>query len=124
MTSVLITNQTRPFPQPLKVAWCASFGSKLRGLMFRPALGAGEGILMVQTSEDRLNAAIHMFFMQFDIAVIWLDRNLRVVDSRLARRWRPMYAPIRPAKYILEIHPSRLQDFGINDQLSTTPCEK
>ena len=124
MTSVVIANQTQSLTQPLTVAWCASFGSKLRGLMFRPSLGAEEGILMVQTSEDRVNAAIHMFFMQFDIAVIWLDRDMRVVDRCLARRWRPMYAPARPAKYILEIHPNRLQDFQVNDQLSTAPCEK
>lgn len=78
---------------------------------------------MVQTVEDRLNAAIHMLFMNFDIAVIWLDRNLTVVDAQFARRWRPAYTPSRAAKYVLEIHPSRLNDFQLNDRILIETCK-
>lgn len=72
---------------------------------------------MVQPRADRLDAAIHMFFMNFDIAVIWADEHLLVVDVQLARRWRPAYAPAKAAKYVLETHPDRLKDYTIGDQL-------
>ena len=90
--------------------------------MFRRAIGAHEGLLMVQPRTDRMDAAIHMFFMRFDIAVIWADSELRVVDVQLARRWRPAYVPARAAKYVLEIHPDRLKDYSIGDQLVIEKC--
>lgn len=72
---------------------------------------------MVQPRADRLDASIHMFFMNFDIAVIWADNDLRVVDVKYARRWRPYYAPSKAAKFVLETHPKRLKDFQVGDQL-------
>lgn len=77
---------------------------------------------MEQVTEDRINAAIHMFFMNFDLTVVWLDRNLRVVDVQYARRWRPAYTPAKPARYVLELHPDRLNDFQTGDQLVFEPC--
>lgn len=85
--------------------------------MFRKSLGEHEGILLVQPRSDRVDSAIHMFFMNFDIAVIWADPDLRVVDIQYARRWRPYYAPKKAAKYVLETHPNRLKDYQIGDQL-------
>ncbi len=77
---------------------------------------------MVQPRADRVDAAIHMFFMNFDIAVIWADESLRVVDAQLARRWRPAYAPAKAAKYVLETHPDRLGEFAAGDQLVLEKC--
>ncbi len=122
MPLVFIHNKTHPTQQPLQARYCASFFGRLHGLMFQKAIASHEGLLMVQPRSDRLDAAIHMFFMNFDIAVIWADENLRVVDARLARRWRPAYAPARAAKYVLETHPERLKDFEIGDQLVLEPC--
>lgn len=76
---------------------------------------------MVQDTQSRVNASIHMFFMNFDIAVIWLDNHLQVVDVKIARKWQPMVAPISPARYILETHPDRISDFNIGDQIEITP---
>jgi uncharacterized membrane protein (UPF0127 family) len=122
MQLVYIHNQTHPSKKPLQARYCASFLGRLRGLMFQKTIGAHQGLLMVQPRPDRLDAAIHMFFMNFDIAVIWADEHLRVVDVRYARRWRPAYAPARAAKYVLETHPDRLKDFEIGDQLVIDPC--
>ncbi len=122
MQQVLIHNQTHPSPAPLQARYCASFLCRLRGLMFQKSLAKHEGLLMVQPRSDRVDAAIHMFFMNFDIAVIWADEQLRVVDAQLARRWRPAYAPAKAAKYVLETHPDRLDDFKIGDQLVLDPC--
>lgn len=77
---------------------------------------------MVQPRADRLDASIHMFFMSFDIAVVWADAQLKVVDVQLARRWRPAYFPSAAAKYVLEIHTDRLNDFHPNDQLVLETC--
>jgi hypothetical protein len=58
-----------------------------------------------------------MFFMKYDLAVIWLDRGLKVVDVQVARRWRPAYTPARPALYVLETHPDHAADFHCGDQV-------
>ena len=73
---------------------------------------------MVQKMESRANSAIHMFFVKMDLGVIWLDSSQKIVDIQLAKSWQPMYTPQFPAKYILEIHPQRLPEFKIGDQLS------
>lgn len=122
MQPVNIKNQDHPLKIPIQARTCDTFLSRLRGLMFEKSLGPNEGILMVQPTVTRYDAAIHMLFMNFDIAVIWADAQLRVVDTRLARRWRPAYSPQKPAKYVLEIHPDRLQDFAVGDQLVLEKC--
>lgn len=122
MAQVLLINQTHPGPTPIQAKYCASFFCRLRGLMFRKTLADHEGLLMVQPRVDRVDASIHMFFMSFDIAVVWADAQLKVVDVQLARRWRPAYFPAVAAKYILEIHADRLNDFYLNDQLVLEPC--
>ncbi len=122
MQLVLIHNQTHPTKEPLQAHYCASFLGRLRGLMFQKSIRPHAGLLMVQPRADRLDAAIHMFFMNFDIAVVWADEQLRVVDLKYARRWRPAYAPAKAAKYVLETHPDRLKDFEIGDQLVIAQC--
>jgi len=96
---------------------CDHFFSKFRGLMLRKTLAVNEGIMLVSDPPGILNTSIHMFFMRFDIAVIWLDENQMVVDKTLARAWRPYYTSKKPARYILEIHSSRINDFNIGDRV-------
>mgnify|MGYP000940287118 CR=1 FL=1 len=118
MRTYRIENQTHPLTSPLLVARCETFFSQLRGLMFRRELDPQSGLLFVEGNNSRINSSIHMFFMNFDIAVIWADTNKKVVDVQLARRWPPFYFPAQPAAYILELHTSRLNDFSIGDQLA------
>ncbi|MCX7681164.1 MAG: DUF192 domain-containing protein [Anaerolineae bacterium] len=96
---------------------CASFCCRLRGLMFRRPLGDGEGLWLVGEQESRLATAIHMLFVFFPIAAIWLDRNGRVVDARLARPFRPVYIPRAPARDVLEGPPGLLERVNIGDIL-------
>jgi uncharacterized membrane protein (UPF0127 family) len=117
MHTVDIINVTLPKQPPLRVKHCHTFWSKFRGLMFRRQLQPNDGILLVEASDSRVNASIHMLFMWIDLCVVWINHNQQVVDVALARRWRPMYAPKAPAQYILETHPDRLQDFRIGDQV-------
>lgn len=122
MKSVLILNQTHPAAQPIRAPYCDAFFGRFRGLMLRKEIAPHEGLLMVQPKADRIDSAIHMFFMNFDIAVIWADAQMRVVDAQIARRWRPAYAPAKAARFILETHPDRLKDFQVGDQLDFAPC--
>ncbi len=88
--------------------------------MLRKSLAEREGLLLVESNESRLNAAIHMLFMRFDIAVVWLDNNLCVVDAQKALRWRASYMPAKPARYTLETRPEYLPEFHVGDQIVIT----
>ncbi len=117
MRFIEIRNTSSPLKSPIQAGICETFVQKLRGLMFFSSIGLNDGRLFVEKAESKLNTSIHMFFMNFDITVVWLDRHLVVVDVLVAKKWRPYYAPSRPAQYTLELHAARLQDFHIGDQL-------
>jgi len=114
---MIVRNETRNEHLLGQVRRCASFLCRLRGLTFRRTLGADEGLLLVGTRESRADAAIHMFFVFFSIAAIWLDGEGRVVDAQLARPFRPLYVPRGPARDVLEGPPSILERVQIGDQL-------
>lgn len=96
---------------------CASFLCRLRGLTFRRSLADDEGLLLVGRRESRTDATIHMFFVFFPIAAVWLDGDGRVVDTCLARPFRPLYVPRAPARDVLEGSPALLERVQIGDQL-------
>ena len=100
-----------------RVKWCASFGSKLRGLMFHRAIAADEGLVLAETRSSIAATSIHMFFVPFDIAAIWLNENFQVVHKVRAKSWRPYYAAPQPAKYVLEGPPTLLEQVMIGERL-------
>lgn len=110
-------NETRSEQLLGRVRLCASFLCRLRGLTFRRTLSDNEGLLLMGHRESRADTAIHMFFVFFPIATIWLDRNGRVVDAQLARPFRPLYVPRAPARDVLEGPPTLLEQVRIGDQL-------
>ena len=114
---VYIKNTNRPIKDPPRIEWCESFASRLRGLMFRSQLATDEGLLLVGDRDSRLDSAIHMFFVPFDLTVVWINSSLEVVDKLIARRWRPAYIPKQSARYILEIHPDRFDDYQVGDRV-------
>lgn len=114
---VLVQNLTRPKTHPIQARYCSSFLCRLRGLTFRRGMAAGEGLLLVQGRDSRIDASIHMLFVWIDLAVVWINHAQQVVDVQLARRWRPAYLPARPARYVLEMAPEHLEDFNVGDQL-------
>ncbi len=120
MKYIRITNLSQPDKQPIVAKYCQSFFCQLRGLMFTRHLPDHQGLLLVQGSDSRLNSSIHMMFMWIDLAVIWLNSELRVVDAVLARRWKFVYLPKQPAKYVLETSVGSLHDFSIGDTVNFT----
>lgn len=110
-------NETRGEQLLARVRRCTGFLCRLRGLTFRRALDGDEGLLLVGNRENRTDTAIHMFFVFFPIAAIWLDRDGRVVDARLAHPFRPIYVPQAPARDILEGPPAILEQVQAGDRL-------
>jgi uncharacterized membrane protein (UPF0127 family) len=111
------SNETRGERLLGRVRRCASFLCRLRGLTWRRTLDDDEGLLLVGQRESRADAAIHMFFVFFPIAVVWLDKEGRVVDAQLARPFRPLYVPRAGARDVLEGPPSLLRRVEVGDQL-------
>jgi uncharacterized membrane protein (UPF0127 family) len=58
-----------------------------------------------------------MLFMFFSIAAVWMDNEGRVVDAKLAKPWRPMYVPAKPARYMIEARPVVLDRVKVGDRL-------
>lgn len=72
--SVTISGSDRVVGDRIREA--VTFEARLIGLMGRPGLSVGEGLLLRDTP------AIHMCFMRFPIDAIFLDEQSRVVSVR------------------------------------------
>jgi len=116
MKNVVIRKVSSP-DAVVTVKCCDSFFSKLMGLLFSKELGQDSGLIFIEKNETRINTAIHMLFMNFDITVLWLDKNRVVVDKVLAKKWAPMYVPKKPAQFVLELHYSKINEYSVGDQL-------
>jgi uncharacterized membrane protein (UPF0127 family) len=112
---ISVENKSRKVDEALKVRFCDTFLTQLRGLTLRAPIARDEGLLLVGTRDSRLDASIHMLFVSFDLTVVWISSEMKVVDKVLARSWRPAYFPKEAAKFVLEIHSSRWEDFQIGD---------
>lgn len=113
--TIAIENKNRIIEGELRIKYCDTFFTQLRGLTFRSQIAREEGLLLVGQRDSRLDSSIHMLFVPFDLSVIWINSAMQVVDKVLAKAWRPAYFSKRPAKYALEIHPERWGDFEIGD---------
>lgn len=120
MHKVLVQNLSSPLPQAIQAEYCTGFWNKFKGLMLRPTLPEFSGIILVESADSRLNTAIHMLFMRFDIAAIWVNNQMEVVDVKIARKWRPSYMPVAPARYVIETHVRHLDNFHIGDKVHFT----
>jgi uncharacterized protein len=79
---------------------------RMKGLLGRRELPAGEGIHL------RPASSVHMFFMRFPIDVVFLDRDLQVMDVRHELPpWR--VAGKRGAKSALELAAGEAEERGV-----------
>ena len=85
--------------------------------MFRKELPLEEGLILAYGADSRMDASIHMMFVNFDLAVIWINSDGKVVDKILAEQWKLAYLPQKPARYVLEIVSERLDEFEIGDRV-------
>jgi len=81
--------------------------TRMRGLLGRPGLGAGEGMLFPRTG------SVHTMFMRFPIDVVFLDAEMRVLAVREAvPAWRAVKE--RGAKATLELGAGEAARAGIS----------
>ena len=97
--------------------WCSSRLCRLRGLQFRRNLKSGEALILVKDKDSIANTSIHMFFVFFPIAAIWINSKGKVTSAQLAKPWRPYYASPDPAAYVLEAAPDLLDKVAVGDNL-------
>ena len=100
-----------------RARWCDSFGSKLRGFTFRRSLAPGEGLVLVESSDSRVNSGITMLFCFMELGVVWVNGDGEVVDTTIARPWRLSYLPQAPARYAIEADPGIVERVSLGDRL-------
>lgn len=112
---IIVENRNRRNRTPARIRYCDTFLTQLRGFTFRSRLPHDEGLILVGKRDSRLDSSIHMLFVSFDLAVFWINSDMQVVDKVLAKSWRPAYFSKRPARYVLEVHPERWEEYEIGD---------
>lgn len=80
-----------------QVCLADSFGTRLKGLMFRKSLEPGEGLLLKDCSD------IHCCFMRFPIDAVYLDTQMTVVGKQTLPPWR-LGKHFPGAKHVLELN--------------------
>lgn len=110
---VFVLDKDGRLTAPPRVKFCESFLCRLRGLTFRRPITRDEGLLLVFGRDSRVDSSIHMLGVGFDLAVFWINYQMQVVDKIVAGAWKPAYFPKAPARYVLEIHASRIGDFEV-----------
>lgn len=101
----------------LQVEIADTFFSKLAGLMFRKSIPIDSCLILSERYESIINTSIHMLFMRFDIGVLWLSKDLTIVDKKFAKKWRLAYFSRLPAQHVVELHPNQLEKFSTGDKV-------
>lgn len=114
---IYVQGRERKLASPPRVKYCESFLCRLRGLTFRPPLTRDEGLLLVFGRDSRVDSSIHMLGVGFDLAVFWINSEMKVVDKVVAGAWKPAFFPKAPARYVLEVHAGRIDDFEIGQSV-------
>lgn len=114
---VFVQSRNNPIASPPRVKYCESFLCRLRGLTFRAPVTRDEGLLLVFGRDSRMDSSIHMLGVGFDLAVFWINSDLRLVDKIVAGAWKPAFFPKEPARYVLEVHASRINDLQVGDMV-------
>ena len=92
-----VTNETRGAVLAESCGVARSYWARLRGLLFRPPLVDGEGLLIAPCN------SVHTFMMGFPIDVLFVDKERRVVH--LIPSMPPQRASriVRKARDVIEL---------------------
>jgi len=85
-----------------------SFWKRFKGLMLASPLEEGYGLLLPSTN------SIHMFFMKYELDIIFLDKEYKVIDiihSMKRRRVSKIYSNV---KNVIELESGYLKKFDLN----------
>lgn len=117
MTQRVVFNETRGEVLLPKGKWCASLWCKFKGLMLHRNLPTDEGLIFAYGRASKMDTTIHMLFVFFPISVIWISKDMEVITTKIAKPWRPYYAPSQAAQYFIEGDPSLLDKVSVGDKL-------
>lgn len=106
MRFVEVVNLDRQTVVGDRVGLADGYFSRLRGLLGRPALAPGEGLILSPCS------SVHMVGMRFPIDIAFLDRSRRVVQTREHLPPGLRGAAMSGAWYTLELPAGRLAATG------------
>jgi uncharacterized protein len=118
---VEIVNETRGFTISADAQVRDTAEGRRKGLMGSDR----KDVILAVAWNSRLLPMIHMFGMKYPIDVIWVSKGMEAVDvrrqvplSRLAQpgSWR-MYAPKKPAKYVVELGAGDMKDTQAGDRI-------
>lgn len=101
----------------LEAWYFENFFSRLKGLMFKKKITINQAGIFVNKSENIVDSAIHMLFMNFDIAVFWLDKKNIIVDKKIAKKWGLIYIPKVKSQKILETHTDLFDKIQIGEKI-------
>lgn len=104
MKKVFIRKQIGDFGSfnQLEAWYFDNFRNRFSGLMFKKNIEINQAGLFINKKENIIDSAIHMLFMNFDIAVFWIDKSNIIVDKKIAKKWGLIYYPKRKSLKILE----------------------
>ena len=114
---VRVTNKVTKEVLIQSARWCSSRLCRLRGLQFRRRLKPGEALILVKDKDSVASSSIHMFFVIFPIAAVWVNSKGKVTSAQLAKPWRPYYASAEPAAYVIETAPDFLEKITVGDTI-------
>lgn len=98
--------------------WCMdNFINRLKGLMFTKQIQIDEGALFINKTENKIDSAIHMLFMRYNIAVFWINNSNIIVDKSIAKKWNLIYCPKVKASKILETHVENYDNLQIGEKI-------
>ncbi len=98
------------------VTFASTFGTRLRGLMFRRALRTGDGMIFWHCR------SLHTHFMLMVIDIVFLDASLRVISMKKdVRPWRIVRCKI--AEHALEFVSGTCdrENIVLGDRLAFSP---
>jgi uncharacterized protein len=121
---VEIVNETKGFVISGDAQMRDTMEGRRRGLMGSER----KDLILAVPGHNRLYPMIHMFGMRYPIDVVWVDREMKVVDvrrgivpSRLSKPRTWTHMPRAPAKYVVEIALGQVKDTEIGDRLAFRP---
>jgi len=97
----MIINTTKNRIIAKKTTLCRIFFSKMLGLMFS-AKSKIKNKAMIFIFDKEQKVSIHMFFVFYNIDVLWLNKHKQVVEMKTLHPFN-IYYPKRIAKYIIEL---------------------
>ena len=88
-----------------RLLFARTASSRMRGLLGRRSLPAGEGLAFREKS-------VHMFFMRMSLDIVFCDADMQI--RQIAHELRPWrVAGCRQARYALEIGPGEARRLGL-----------